>query len=218
MRYRAFASAAAIICCIASLVIVRGAECRVVRDETEMIPLRFAVVSLGKAYECYFTIEECWVNEEAANAIEGCLTRRPDGVSGLDREMNGLVRDIPQLSYAFDEDNPKVIHLIDNRLNNQEGYALSAIVQKVDFSGYIGDFVSSLAAEGVLLARSPLTSNEPADVGTTVHASGRNLVVRRALTKFIPLEGRGPILWIARTKLGVGQSSHIQFYGAPRKE
>jgi hypothetical protein len=46
---------------------------------------------------------------------------------------------------------------------------------------------------------------------TKVKVVGQGLKAREILSNYIPLEGRGRILWIARTRLASGEISSVQF-------
>jgi hypothetical protein len=49
-------------------------------------------------------------------------------------------------------------------------------------------------------------------IRSKVHVKGQGLTVREVLSNYIPLSGRGSrTLWIARTKFGKQEKSHIRF-------
>jgi hypothetical protein len=96
------------------------------------------------------------------------------------------------------------------------------VIKELDFSGKVNRLVDAIAAKGI-----PVSSLGGADVvdamvtdyKTEVQVKGTDLRVRDALTDFVPLEGRGPILWVAETRLeGSDQTSYIRFRGAPPRK
>ncbi|MCW5969315.1 MAG: hypothetical protein KIT57_12445 [Blastocatellales bacterium] len=110
-------------------------------------------------------------------------------------------------------------HVIDTRLLSQREYGLEAIIKKLEFSGNINEFVTSLSRQGVAISKPKLIDlheGRDLDLSTAIDAKAENLKVRDALSLFVPLKERGRILWIARTKLGQAETSYVLFRG-PRK-
>jgi|GEM_PF-3082407 len=171
---------------------------------------------LGDAYDCFFTVEEAWKEGEAKNKIESETLQMPFKRNGLVPELEQLRQSLPLLIFEIDKENPRIIHIIDSRLMQQKGYGLDSVLKSIDFTGSVNELVTEISKQGVPISTPMLTDTHEImfrDFTTTVQVRGAGLKVRDALSNFIQLNGRGRILWIARTKLGQGEASEILFRG-----
>ena len=183
--------------------------------QEQKLPLSRFLVQLGNEQNRYFTIEQGWYEGESMNAMESQWIETSTEHGGLEQELMRLRQIIPNFTYEIDRANPQVVHVIDARLTNEKDYALERVVRSIDFRGTAKDLVIAIGKLGISISP-PNTSaiNESFSNGGQVSIRGENLTVRDLLTNSIRTEGRSiRILWIARNKLGPGQSAYIYFYG-----
>ena len=183
----------------------------------ESKPLTWVLIALGEDYNCFFTLEEAWQEGEAAVKLESASIRRSTDKGGLIQELEKVRQNVPDFSYEFNPVNPRVVHVIDARLKRQKSYALDGTITKLDFNGAINGLPNEIQKQGIRISTpTGQDTHEHRDGTTIVHVSGDGLSVRDALSNFINLDGRGKILWIARTKLDPGAISYV-FYPWPGK-
>jgi hypothetical protein len=166
-----------------------------------------------------FTLEEAIGKDGALGPIRtSAHSRIPEG-SPLTGALDELSQSVPHFTWHADSSNPKIIHIVDERLLHRRAYALDMVIGELDFAGTVNHLVDTIAAK-----RIPVSSLGGADVRdammtdykTQVQVKGKSLTVRDALTNFVPLEGREPILWLAETRLeGSDQTTYITFRGFP---
>ena len=177
------------------------------------------LAELGDAYDCFFTIEEAWKDGEPVNTMESYSAQSPSRSENLQKNLEKLRQTVPNFTFEIDKGNPRIVHIMDIRLAQQKGYGLERVVKNIDFKGNVNDLVTAIGKQGIPVSQPVLTDTHEGmvrDYMTVVNVKGNDLKVRDALSNFIPLEGRSRIIWIARTKLGPGEISNIQFRG-PRK-
>lgn len=179
------------------------------------VRLADALNDIGTTYGYFFTLEELFNDGGQINRIESQRIERLTKGSGVKQELDEVVRLIPEVTYKIDEDNPKIIHLMDARLAKTNGYALDGRIKNIDFSGTVFELVDAIASQGIRVSSKGMMSVQDlssTDLRTEVVVKGEGLSVRRALSGFLPLEGRSNrILWIARTKLDPDPTSYIRF-------
>lgn len=220
-RHRLAPIATLIVLLVAAAALPRVTGQEVTRDtpQPKVISLHYHLDQLGAAYDCYFTIETTWEEGETTRWMESYKLERTPKKGDLSLELESLGRGVPNFSYTVDPRNPKIIHVIDARLALQKEYGLESVLKSIDFSGTLPNPVNAISQRGVpvSIGGAVFTSDyRPVDYITEVHIKGEGINVRDALTNFLTLEGRGRVLWIARTKLGQ-QESRIQFYGPAKK-
>jgi hypothetical protein len=178
------------------------------------------LAELGRTYNCFFTAEEAWEDNDPMNKVESYLVPRPARSEGLRWELERLRQIVPNFTFEIDKGNPRIVHVMDTRLARQKGYGLDGVLKNIDFSGNINDLVVAISKQGVSISPPALIDTHEGmfqDFTTVVQVKGKSMKVRDALSNFIPLNGRGMILWIARTKIGPGETSYIQFRGSQKK-
>ena len=197
----------------------QGAKDMAQRGETRSVPLSELLMKVGETYDRFFTIEEAWKTGESMNSLEARLMRMSSESKTLEQELEQLRRSVPNLTYELDNRNPRIVHIIDARLAQTQGYGLESIIKNIDFAGSTSELVDSIGKQGIpVLPQRALFTNEFQDYGTVMHVKGEGLRVRDALSNFIPLDERkGRILWIARTKLGEGEVVYV-YYPSPGKK
>ena len=183
--------------------------------EDRSIPVSDALNDIGAKYDYFFTLEES-VNEGGQlKRIESQKIERLTRGSGLKQELDELVRLVPEVTYKIDEANPKIIHLIDTKLSHTKGYALEDRIKEINFSGTVFELVDAIAEKGIRISsRTSVSVGDfsSMDFKTRVKVTGEGLTVRRALSDYLPLEGRSNrILWVATTKTGPDSTSYVRF-------
>ncbi|HKX26917.1 MAG TPA: hypothetical protein VJ302_04410 [Blastocatellia bacterium] len=179
----------------------------------------------GNSYNRYFTIESAWKDGEAINKMESTVIEPPsipasEAKNGLQLTLDALKQKVSNLTFIQNPSNDRIIHVIDSRLLKQDGYGLSHTVKNLEFSGTVEDLLKSFRAQGIPVGPpTSLSLHEMLfyDAGTPVEVKGRNSQVRTLLSNCLPLEGRSRILWVARTRLGQGEVSQVQFIGARKQ-
>jgi hypothetical protein len=179
------------------------------------------LADLAKKNDVTFTLEEAILEDGGMGRIRSFRHRMPLENMDLKAALDDLAQKVPNLSWRADANNPKIIHIIDDHLLNRKGYALESTINDIDFSGTVSGLVDAIAAKGVPVSSVGLFDSHEllvTDFITTVQVKGKSLKVRDALSDFVPLQGRGPILWIAETHVnGSDPNSYIRFRGAPSK-
>ena len=185
----------------------------------ESVTLEEALADLGRSNHYFFTVEYAWKPGDFTSwVLRATQVQKPRQNSSLWKELERLRHKLPNFTYTLNQGNPRIIHIMDSRLANLQGYGLDRIIDRIDFSGDVYHLINDIGGKGV-----PISSRGPIDVqdlpnvdqSSNVHVMGQRLSVRDALSNFISLEGRGPILWKAATKLPQGEITYVQFLGHP---
>lgn len=174
------------------------------------------LLQLGDKYDVYFTLETAWENGEPSNWMESYKLDGPPKLDGLQRDLERLRKAVPHFTYTFNQVNPKVVHVVDERLAHQEAYGLECVIGDIDYTGPLPGLLTALGGQKIKVSTNTLGvigDMRPRDSSTEVHVAAQNTTVRDAITLFTPLEGRRRIIWDATTNLAPGGMSQIQFYG-----
>lgn len=201
--------------CMAILLLqVQGVRSMAQSSENQAlrVPLVAYLAELGRDHDRFFTIEEAWENGKPTDSIDAHWIQRSSEV-GLQRELERLGRTVPNFTFEVDKVNPRIVHIRDKRLAQQQGYGLEALIKIIDFTGRVNDLPNELHKQGIPISPPPLMdTRDSRDYTTIAQVKGESLKVRNALSNFIPLEGRrGRILWIARTKLGQQEVTYVYY-------
>lgn len=183
-------------------------------SETKKQPFSGLLVELGNSHDRFFTIEEGWKDGESMNKMEAQWIEVPPGNKSLDEEFQQLRQSVPYLTYEIDKSNPRIVHIIDARLPQQEEYAVESVLKSIDFAGTVNNLPTEIAKQGIRISSQTgfsIGGGEFPDRSTVVRITAEGLKVRDALSNFIPLDKRVRILWIARTKLAEGEVSYVHF-------
>ena len=187
-------------------------------SERQSVPLSQLWVELGKNYDRFFTLEEAWKDGEPWSKLESQRVQRSTEKKTLEQELEQLRQTVPDFNYEINNADSRIVHIIDARLARQKEYGLERVINSIDFTGKVNELSTAIANQGIPVSPPQLMStHEQADYSTVVRVKGEGLKVRNALSNFIPLEGRGRILWIARTKLGQGEVSYIYYLWPGKK-
>jgi hypothetical protein len=188
------------------------------KSQVRSVTLLQFLREMGNRYNQFFTLDEAAKPGKSDNWMEVYSIQRSRQKIGLTQELTRLQHLVPNFTYEIDSAKPQIIHIIDSRLTQQQGYGLEDLVKRINFTGIGFDLVNAIGEQGIpITARGAADASEllSMDFATKFHVEGDGLKVRDALSNFIPLHGRRPILWIARTRLGKGEKTYVQFYGRP---
>jgi hypothetical protein len=181
-------------------------------SDKESKPLAWVLAGLCRDYDCFLTIEGGWQEGESGNKFEVERASRILEKVGLVAELEQLRQTVPNFSYEFDPENPRVVHFIDTRLKEQEGYGLQGTIKSLDFTGTLDDLLNAIGKQGIPVSpQLGRYTHEPWDSSTVVNVKGEGLSVRNALSNFVKLDGRDRILWVARTKLEPKAVSYVYY-------
>jgi len=189
------------------------------RPQEESVTLEEALADLGRSNHYFFTIEHVWKDGDLTRWVPNAThVQKPRSNSSIWKELERLRHKLPNFTYTLNQGNPRIIHIMDSRLANLQGYGLDRIIDRIEFSGTVFDLVDKIGGKGIpVSSRGPLNVPEllRTDHRSNVHVMGERLRVRDALSNFISLEGRGPLLWFARTKLAPAEITDVHFLGPP---
>jgi hypothetical protein len=178
---------------------------------------------LGRKYGVIFTIGE-GVFESEHNDIARLRSYRykPGEATDVSDALDDMAHSVPDFTWEKDAQNPRIYHIIDASVERIRSYALNQFVDDIDFSGPTYALVQALAAKGVPV--SPYGTSVTGELSfidfrSLGHIRARGLSVRDILTQFLPLDGRGSVLWIARTSMdGKDRTTYVRFMGAPPQQ
>jgi len=188
----------------------------------DQVQLRQLLADVGIKSGVTFTIEEAFLQGKAMDPIRSFRHRMPPEGTDLKVALDDLSRSVPNFTWQSDPNNPKIIHITDDRLLHRRGYALDRVIDDIDFSGTVIELVNAISSKGIAVSAGGPASTEDLitmDGVTRVQVKGKGLRVRDALSDFIPLEGRGPILWFAVTDVDASnQTTYVRFQGVPPRK
>jgi len=187
--------------------------------KVEQVSLLTLLSELGDAQNYHFTIEEAWQAGEPMNSMQTYQVTKGSLKAPVVQRLKELQQVIPHFTFEINKTSPRIIHIIDKRLVEQNGYVLEQVLKEIDFKGKTRELVSAIAAKGVAVApQNTYAVGVPFEIDwtTEVYVKGEGLTVRDALTNSIPLEGYKRTIWVATTKLGRGETTFVNFLG-PRK-
>jgi RNA recognition motif-containing protein len=182
--------------------------------DQDPLPLLNYLVQLGQAYDCFFTIEEAHeVSDQPNDVMEGRWIQASSSRKNLRDELEHLRQVVPNFTYEFSKNEPRIIHIKDARLAHQKGSGLDSVLKSIDFTGRLNDLPQAISKQGVAVSgQSVIFTNETRDFTTMIQIKADTLKVRDVLTDFVPLKGRlMKILWIAKTELGQGKVSYVYY-------
>jgi hypothetical protein len=188
------------------------------KPQSESVTLGEALADLGRSHNYFFTIECVWRDGDLTRWTLGATNvQKPRQNSSIWEELERLRHKLPNFTYTLNQGNPRIIHIMDSRLANLQGYGLDRMIDRIDFSGPVFDLIEEIGKTGIpVTPLGPMNTGElNADLGSKVHVVGERLRVRDALSNFISLEGRGTFLWIAQTKPVPGEITFVRFWGQP---
>jgi hypothetical protein len=186
----------------------------------EVVNVMLVLSDLGRKHGVTFTVEEAIAEDHAGGHIREARLKNFAAGEVLTMALNKLSNEVPDFTWQRDSQNGEIIHIIDQRLLDRKNYALDDMITDLKYSGNVSGLVDAIAAKGVSVSpRGQVSSSDLllTDFGSPVKVDIRNIEVRAALTEFVPLAGRAPILWWAETRLsGSDLTTYVRYCGAPR--
>jgi hypothetical protein len=173
------------------------------------------LMELGEKKEILFTLEE---PSGVQQALSFFRFPRPPDVAELNSILDNMSRQVPNFSYERDPRNPRIIHVIDRRMAGQQGYALDAILDHIDFSGPLDRLVRAVSDKSGYISSILIPGPYPllnVDLRSKVTLKADGITARDALSEIAPVEKKGGILWSAQTELGKKQPTILTFCCAP---
>lgn len=205
--------------------LLAGSGCSLAQPENPMskdtdatVPLLAYLHKLGNTYDCFFTLEESWVHGETMNFLASSPVPDEPAKGKLPQELEKLAALVPHLIFQRDPDNPRIIHVIDERVWDLASYSMSQVIPYIDYTGKSNDMVNELAKRGLRVApQTGFIAGDPLafrlDVTTIFHMKGERISVRSALSNCIPLANYSRVMWIATTERRVGSVTEINLRG-----
>lgn len=180
------------------------------------ITLSDMLTGYAEAYKCFFTLEEGWAEGEAMNKLSATLIHRAKTTEiiykDLQESLEELRQSVPNFSYQINRDNPRIIHIIDSRLLDQQHYGLEKTIDQINIDDTVEALIIEIGKNNIAVAPTHASfASEYKDLCSKIRVNGQGLAVRDVLSNFINLEKRNAILWIARTKIGLQETSYIHF-------
>ena len=175
------------------------------------------LMKLAESNDKFFTVEEGMI-QGAMGHLRGYCIAPPPPAETFSDDLHYLSQAVPDFTYEVDSINSNIVHIIDGRLARHESYALDEITS-LTFDGSVERLVGALHANGIpVSAGGAFDSHEFMfiDRGSQVRVRANGLAVRSILSDFLPLKGRGRMLWRAETELGSDKTCYVRFRGAPR--
>jgi hypothetical protein len=143
-----------------SVVLLQPSEAKplteIVQNEPDNLPLQGYLVRLGNNFNCFFTIEEAQTDGKQPGGIEAHFIPISSDKGGLHKELEHLLRTVPNFTYEVNRANPQIIHVKDRRLMQQEEYGLDSILKSIDFTGNVNDLPSVIGKQGLLVLPPPV--------------------------------------------------------------
>lgn len=176
-------------------------------------------IDVGSRFDCYFTIEDVRPVSGPHQSLCDTPVRIAGNKRSLAEVLDELREDLPTFDIVVPKENTGVVHIIDRRLVETQNNALNRRVT-VDYRGGLQSLVSYLGTHLHLPVRSGsiLIGMGPAvcDEATQVSVKGQGLVVRRALTDYLPLSQYNRLLWEATTDVigGKNLETSVKYTGS----
>lgn len=177
--------------------------------------LEQALREIGDKYDYYFTIESAVFLGDRIHSMESTLVCPRTELTNLKQELNRLRKSVPTLSYRFDNNNPKVIHIVEEYLDSQKDYSMEKMVDSLTFYGEAPDLIAAINRKGIAVSETGPVMAAPGVAAyylpTKLRVEAKNRKVRDILTDCVPLKDRGRILWIAQTELAKEPTTIVHY-------
>jgi hypothetical protein len=208
------------------VLVVASSGCSLAQPEKPMskdtsaqtVPLLDYLHKLGDTYDCFFTLEESWLQGEPMNSLASYAVPDDSSKGKLPQELERLSALVPHLVFRSDPDNPRIIHAVDARLDDLHSYSLVQVIPSIDYTGKGNDVVGELAKRGIRVApQTGFAIGDPLamriDATTTFHMKGERMTVRSALSNCVPLSAYSRVMWIATTERRAGSITQVNLRG-----
>lgn len=181
---------------------------------------------LGNKFDCYFTLEGGYAQGESIAAFQ--IRRVSNSGFDLNARLNSypeieialieLQQSFPDFSYRIDSNNPKIIHIIDTRLEQQSN-PLNTVLPSINFYGTVGELLDAIGKQESRIR--PQISFGTIDMNfkdfrSIAQVQATSLTIREVLSNSIELKRRkSRVLWLARTELGKDKITYIYYVDYP---
>jgi hypothetical protein len=196
-----------------------NAAVALVEDENQTV--EHLLLELGKKNDVTFTIEEAILQDGEIGRILNSRISAITPAMTLNEGLLYIAARVPDFTWGIDNNNSKILHIFDRQLLQLKAYSLDRVIDEIHFTGKVCHLVDAIAAKGIAVsAAGPSDSIEIMGMEciTDVEVKASKLKVRDALSDFVTLEGRGRILWTARTRIdGSDPTTYVRFFGPPHK-
>jgi len=174
---------------------------------------------VGTEHDVFFTIESSRGDDEI-KSLGAYPVPQDYRETKLEDELRRLAEIVPNLSFQFDERNPKIIHAIDLRLAGTPGYAMEHRFDEFNFQGGADDLLNEIKRRGIPMGsatdpeRGDPFSREPFPRAGFMIDEHTSRSVRSILSHIWGLANYSRVLWTARTERREGAVTAIHFRGA----
>jgi len=172
---------------------------------------------IGDNYNIYFTIEGIIDNPSTETnsmiwelnihepSLAAACDYRQAGATDVIQELQAIQRDLPDLQYARDPLNAKIVHVFVTPLVNQAVYPLSKVIGPIQFQGTAAGFIYYLHRHGVNVGfgvgsfddtRDPQVYGPREANQLAVNVAFQSVAVRDAISSFTA-DSKERILWMA---------------------
>lgn len=174
----------------------------------------------GARLGCYFTVERNAEEEQSAFA-PNLYMRNSKPVSSVTALIAKLNKEFPGISVVQDEQNPKIIHLMDASLEKISQYPMDQKTS-IAYSGPLLNLPNAIGRQTHLTVAKEYVYLTPApslDYATQVKVAAKNQTVRSILSTYVPLQHYNRFLWTASVRMYEGKPyTWVEYYGpAPVK-
>lgn len=210
LRLRNFVIASLTLCC---LLLPAMAD---TKKQNNAVDLYVYLNQEGIRLNSYFTVEDQVDPGESVGT--DILVESDPTVATSDALIKKLQKEQSTYSVIKDEENPRIIHLVDKRLFSQPKYYLNKKAN-IAYSGRLNDLPDKIGQQlhFDLAAKNEFAIGSESiveDSTTQVAFDAKNLSIRSILTDYIPLKNYSRLLWRAQTSDN-GRQLHtrISYYG-----
>jgi hypothetical protein len=199
-------------------VLVLGAACR--GDEprqTAKCSVEAAAVRLRDQFGYSFTVERREQKAGPLADLSDPSITEPTDLTNADDAIKYLRAQLSNVVVEVDAKNPKIIHLIDDKLVKDDNYALAATAS-LKYHGTPSGLVEDLGklTNGRIGTPQMVSIGESSgDYVTPIIVDADNLSLRSVLSDFIPPQAYHPIFWVADFRENTGGGLVFVRYNGP---
>lgn len=174
---------------------------------------------IGDKYKIYFTIEGIidhpsaetssmiWDLEDREPFLAGACEYIRADAKNVTQELQVIQADLPDLQYAQDPLNPKIVHIFVTPLVNNPVYPLGKVIGPIQFQGTAAGFIYYLHQHGVSVvfglgpfddSRDPRIYAPREANQLAIKVAFQSVTVRNAISSFTPADSKERILWMAK--------------------
>lgn len=173
------------------------ADAELVPVEAE--PLSAWLMQQGARLDCYFTLELFAPREPDVRPLDVQQVKIPPPAT-VKELIQQLRQHVPEAHLIIRETKPPVIHLVDQRLLEADGYPLETPL-RLSFSGTPQELIKVIDERlpQFTLQTGMAIGDHPGDHVTPIELKNGEGTVRELVTAALPRAGYSPVLWRARS-------------------